>query len=236
MVSLMPKYVAAEVAHSLRQRIDSGEWSDTLRLPNERDLAAEYRVARNTLRSAIDKVAADGTVLRQVGRGTFLRRDAKDDFLNVIQKLSGVSPIDMMAVRRIIEPRAASLAAANASAGDLKEIAAVHAASVEACEMETFERWDAELHQKIFAGTRNDLLNHLHEMLRLIRGQELWLDIKRRSFSQDRRNAYVREHAAIVAALLRRDTEAAATAMRAHLETVSRNLFAGSEASAAESL
>jgi DNA-binding transcriptional MocR family regulator len=40
----------------LRRRIEAGEWSDTRRLPNERDLAAEYRVARNTLRSAIDKV------------------------------------------------------------------------------------------------------------------------------------------------------------------------------------
>jgi DNA-binding FadR family transcriptional regulator len=227
----MPKHVAAAVAHSLRQRIDRGEWSDTLRLPNERELAAEYSVARNTLRSAIDKVAADGTVLRQVGRGTFLRRDAKDDFLNLIQKLSGVSPIDMMAVRRIIEPRAAALAATNASAGDLKEIAAVHSASVAACDMETFEHWDAELHQKIFAATRNDLLNHLHEMLRLIRNQQLWLAIKRRSFTAERRNAYAREHGAVVAALLRRDAEAAAIAMRAHLETVNRNLFAGSEAS-----
>ena len=227
----MPKNVAAEVAHSLRQRIDSGEWSDTRRLPNERELAAEYSVARNTLRSAIDKVAADGTVLRQVGRGTFLRRDAKDDFLNIIQKLSGVSPIDMMAVRRIIEPRAAALAATNDSAGALKEIAAVHSASVAACEIEAFERWDAELHQKIFAATRNDLLNHLHEMLRLIRGQELWLAIKRRSFSPERRNAYCQEHGALVAALLRRDAEAAAIAMRTHLETVNRNLFAGSESS-----
>jgi DNA-binding GntR family transcriptional regulator len=38
------------------------------------------------------------------------------------------------------------------------------------------------------------------------------------------------EHGAVVAALLRRDAEAAASAMRGHLETVSRNLFAGSEA------
>jgi DNA-binding FadR family transcriptional regulator len=227
----MPKNVAAEVAHSLRQRIDSGEWSDTRRLPNERELAAEYGVARNTLRSAIDKVAADGTVLRQVGRGTFLRRDAKDDFLNIVQKLSGVSPIDMMAVRRIIEPRAAALAATNASAGALKEIAAVHSASVAACEIEAFEHWDAEFHQKIFAATRNDLLNYLHEMLRLIRGQELWLAIKRRSFNPERRNAYCQEHGALVDALLRRDAEAAAIAMRAHLETVNRNLFAGSESS-----
>jgi DNA-binding FadR family transcriptional regulator len=149
--------------------------------------------------------------------------------LNIIQKLSGVSPIDMMAVRRIIEPRAAALAATNASASDLNEIASIHSASVDAHEMETFERWDAELHQKIFAATRNELLNHLHEMLRMIRGQELWLAIKRRSFSPERRNAYCQEHGAITAALLRRDAEAAASAMRAHLDTVSRNLFAGSE-------
>jgi DNA-binding FadR family transcriptional regulator len=97
--------------------------------------------------------------------------------------------------------------------------------------MEKFERCDAELHQKIFAATRNDLLNHLHEMLRLIRGQEPWLAIKRRSFSRERRNAYCQEHSAVVAALLRRDAEAAAIAMRAHLETVDRNLFAWSESS-----
>jgi len=222
----MPKYVAAELAQSLRRRIEAGEWSDTRRLPNERDLAAEYRVARNTLRSAIDKVATDGILTRHVGRGTFLRRDANNDFLAIVQKLSGVSPIDMMAVRQIIEPRAAALAATNASASDLHDVAAAHSASVEAGEMETFEHWDAELHQRIFVATRNELLKHLHEMLRLIRSQELWLDIKRRSFTHDRRGAYVGEHAAIVAALLRRDAEAAATTMRAHLETVSRNLFA----------
>jgi DNA-binding FadR family transcriptional regulator len=228
LVQLMPKYVAAEIANSLRERIELGEWSDTLRLPNERELAAKYGVARNTLRSAIDKVAADGTVTRQVGRGTFLRRGGNGDFLNVIQKLSGVSPIDMMAVRQIFEPRAAAMAATNASASDLEGIAAAHSTSIGALEMETFERWDAELHQKIFAATRNELLNHLHEILRLIRSQELWLTIKRRSFSPERRNAYCQEHGAVVAALLRRDAEAAAIAMRTHLETVSRNLFVGS--------
>ena len=222
----MPKMVAADVEKSLRQRIDSGEWSATRQLPNERELAAEYCVARNTVRSAIDKIAADGSVTREVGRGTFLRHDSRIDFMNVIQKLTGVSPIDMMAVRQIFEPRAAALAATNASAGDLQEIAATHAFSVEALDMETFEHWDAELHQRIFAGTRNELLKHLHEILRLIRNQDLWRDIKRRSFSPERRLNYCDEHKTIVDALLRRDADAASIAMRTHLDTVSRNLFA----------
>jgi len=226
----MPKLVAAEVEHSLRNRIQSGEWSDTRRLPNERDLASEYNVARNTVRSAIDKIAADGSVTREVGRGTFLRPDSRLDFMTVIQKLTGVSPIDMMAVRQIFEPRAAALAATNASAGDIHEVALAHAAAVEALDMETFEHWDAELHQRIFVSTRNELLNHLHEILRLIRNQELWRDIKRRSFSPQRRQIYCNEHKAIVDALMRRDAEAAASAMRIHLDTVSRNLFAGNGA------
>jgi DNA-binding FadR family transcriptional regulator len=223
----MPKAVANEVEQSLRKRIDAGEWSATRRLPNERDLASQYSVARNTVRSAIDKIAADGSVTREVGRGTFLRHDSRFDFMAVVQKLAGVSPIDMMAARQIFEPRAAALAATNASAGDLNEIAAAHAASLEALDMETFEHWDAELHQRIFAGTRNDLLNYLHEILRLIRSQDLWRDIKRRSFSRGRRLVYCEEHKAVVDALMRRDAEAAATAMRAHLDTVSRNLFSG---------
>jgi DNA-binding FadR family transcriptional regulator len=221
----MPKLVAAEVEQSLRHRIESGEWGDTRRLPNERELAAEYKVARNTMRSAIDKIAADGCLTREVGRGTFLRHDGRLDFRNVIQKLTGVSPIDMMAVRQIFEPRAAALAATNASANDIHEVALSHAAAVEAVDMETFEHWDAELHQRIFSASRNDLLNHLHEILRLIRSQDLWRDIKRRSFSPQRRRIYCEEHRAIVEALLRRDAEAAASAMRTHLDTVSRNLF-----------
>ena len=221
----MPKSVAAEILQSLRQRIESGEWSRTRRLPNERELATEYQAARNTVRSAIDRLASDGSVTREVGRGTFLRHDNRIDVMNVLHKLTGVSPIDMMAVRQIFEPRAAALAATNASAGDLQEIAAAHAMSFEADDMPTFEYWDAELHQKICAGSRNELLNLLHEILRMVRNQDLWRDIKQRSFSPERRRAYCDEHQAIVSALLRRDAAIAETAMRSHLDTVSRNLF-----------
>ena len=32
----MPKHVSGDVEMSLRQRIEAGEWSESLRLPNER--------------------------------------------------------------------------------------------------------------------------------------------------------------------------------------------------------
>ena len=222
----VPKLVSSEVETSLRHRIQSGEWRHAGRLPNERELATQYGVARNTVRAAIDRIAADGSLVREVGRGTFLKPAPGIDFGAVMHKLVGVSPIDMMAVRHILEPRAAALAATNASASDLEAIAAAHAEAVAAIDAETFEQWDGEFHQRIFAGSRVELLNYLHEILLLIRNQDLWLQIKRRSFSEERRLAYCAEHAAIVQALLRRDAEAAEATARAHLESVARNLFA----------
>jgi DNA-binding FadR family transcriptional regulator len=224
----MPKALATDIAKSLRSRIESGEWTISRRLPNERELAAEYKVARNTLRRAMDRIVSDGTVTREVGRGTFLRQNTRIGLTTLLQELTGVSPIDLMAVRQIFEPQAAAMAATNASAGDLNEIAAAHSAALEALDMETFEHCDAELHQRIFAASRNELLKHLHVMLRLIRNQDPWRDIKRRSFSPQRRLVYCEEHKAIVDALMRRDAEAAATATLSHLDTVSRNLFARS--------
>lgn len=223
----MPKLVSSDVEASLRDRIEAGEWRQSGRLPNERDLAAEYGVARNTVRAAIDRIALDGSLVREVGRGTFLRSVTKPGtaFGHVIDGLLGVSPIDMMAVRQILEPRAAALAATNASASDLDAIAAAHAAADRAADMQTFERYDGEFHQRIFAASRVELLNYLHDLLLLVRSQDLWLQIKRRSFSPERRRTYCVEHAAIVQALLLRDADAADAAMRTHLDTVTRNLF-----------
>jgi DNA-binding GntR family transcriptional regulator len=65
----------------------------------------------------------------------------------------------------------------------------------------------------------------LHAILKFIRNQEQWVAIKQRSFSLERRAEYCDEHAAIVQALIRRDSNAAERAMLAHLDTVGRNLL-----------
>jgi DNA-binding FadR family transcriptional regulator len=220
----MPRWIAGEVEQSLRRRIESGEWRQTRRLPNERELAVQYGVARNTVRSAIDRIVSDGALIREVGRGTFLSNDRDPDFQSVVRKLSGASPLDVMAVRMIVEPRAAALAAARGSASELEAVAAAHGSATHAIESGAFERWDAEFHQRIFAATRNELLNNVHELLRLIRSQDLWIELKRRSFSVERRLRYCDEHAAILAGLLKRHAEEASSAMLIHLQTVEENL------------
>jgi DNA-binding FadR family transcriptional regulator len=130
-----------------------------------------------------------------------------------------------MAVRQIIEPKAAALAATKSNLADLNAIAVAHEKAVGAEGFEPFEQCDAAFHELVFAASRNELLASLHTILRFIRNQEQWLGIKRRSFSPERRADYCDEHAAIVRALLCRDAEAAEKAMLTHLDSVGRNLL-----------
>lgn len=221
----MSRPVADEIARSLRQRIETGEWSDSRRMPPERDLASDYRVARNTIRRAMDLLEETGAVSRHVGRGTFVRHDATPSVGDILGRIEGSSPADMMEIRLLLEPSAAAFAATNASAADLAAVEEAHRGAVAAEDMPSFEHWDAMFHHAIFSCSRNELLKELHNLLQVLRNQTAWFEMKRRSFTAARREHYCEEHAALVAALRRRDPDAARAAMLTHLKTVEANML-----------
>lgn len=220
----MARMGAEQIRQSLLARIAAGEFSDGGRLPPERELATEYGAARNTVRRALDAIGATGRVTRHVGQGTWLADEAAE-LGEIMRHVTGVSPSDLMAVRGIVEPQAAALAATTASAADLAQIAQAHAAAVAATDTALFEHWDAVLHQRIFAAARNDLLLSLHDILRVVRNRNPWIALKRKTFSENRRLDYCAQHAAILQALERRDADGAAEAMRAHMDAIALNLF-----------
>lgn len=216
--------VAGAIEGALRKRIAAGEWSTTGRLPAERNLAAQYGVARNTVRRAVEEIAKDGTLERHVGRGTFVNGGATE-LANILQRVTGVSPADLVAARLIVEPQAAAIAAKNASSSDLLAIAEAHKRASEAHENDEFERWDTQFHQGIFGATRNELLVSVHDILQVIRSRNAWIELKRKAFSENRRRDYCTHHGEIIAALGNRDAEGAAQAMRLHIEAIELALF-----------
>ncbi|MDQ0470368.1 FadR/GntR family transcriptional regulator [Labrys wisconsinensis] len=221
----MPRLVAADIARSLRRRIEAGEWADGRRVPPERDLAADFGVARNTVRRAMQLLEEDGAVSREVGRGTFVRPDGAPSLAAAVARMEGASPADMMEIRLLLEPSAAAFAATNASVAEILAVEEAHRSACAATDMPRFEQWDAELHHRIFACSRNDLLREIHNLLRLLRNQSPWYEMKKRSFSEERRTIYCREHALVVEAVRARDPEAARAAMQAHLRTVAANML-----------
>jgi DNA-binding FadR family transcriptional regulator len=221
----MPRLVANDIATALKKRISSGEWLENGRMPPERDLASEFGVARNTVRRAVSFLEDDGTVVRHVGRGTFLTATNPGSMAAAVGRMEGTSPADMMEIRQLLEPAAASFAATNASATELNAVREAHKVACASEDMPTFEHWDAEFHHRIFSCSRNDFLKEIHNLMRILRNQAPWFEMKKRSFSEERRSVYCNEHQLILDALLQRDPERARETMLLHLKTVERNLL-----------
>lgn len=219
----MPRAVSADIARTMRRRIEAGEWANN-RIPPERDLATSFGVARNTVRRAMALLKQDGSIAAHVGRGTFLLTEDRT-LPGVIARMQGASPADVMEIRIMLEPGAAGFAATNASASDLAGVDDAHRRAAAAIEMPDFERWDAEFHHRIVTCSRNDLLKDFHELLRGLRDQNPWFEMKRRCFSEERRRHYCLEHAAVLDSLRHRDPGAARNAMLAHLMTVRLNML-----------
>lgn len=75
------------IQEALRQRITGGALAPGDRLPSETELARDYRTTRVTVRHALSRLAYEGLIKREAGRGTFVADPA-----------SIVSPIDTLKV------------------------------------------------------------------------------------------------------------------------------------------
>jgi DNA-binding FadR family transcriptional regulator len=159
-----------------------------------------------------------------------LKQAETDEMLGLLQRISGTSPVDVMAARLMVEPHAAAAAAVNATTADLAHIREAHVDATRETDPASFEKLDAEFHVRIFAATRNELLLSLHDILRVIRNQSAWIEMKRRRYTEARRRGYCEDHEAIVQALFARNPELASEKMRTHLINVHRNLFGDAHA------
>lgn len=62
-----------QVAAILKERVDSGMWPNGTSLPSEKELCAEFNVARGTIRQALQTLEREGYLRREQGRGTFVQ-------------------------------------------------------------------------------------------------------------------------------------------------------------------
>lgn len=76
----MAKVSAQQIAGDLRRRIEAGEFSPGDRLPSETQLMAEYDMgSKNILKEARRLLEAEGLIVSEHGRGTFVRRFKRYD-------------------------------------------------------------------------------------------------------------------------------------------------------------
>ncbi len=83
-----------QLAELFRQRIVKGVWREGEKLPSLDRLVEEFEVARVTVRQAVERLARDGLVSPQRGRGTFVTRaPSSDRWLRVETSLKNLADV-----------------------------------------------------------------------------------------------------------------------------------------------
>src|ERR1019366_1283471 len=72
----IPAYI--QVAAALRRRIEIGDWQPSEKIATLEELEEEFKVARVTVRQAVDLLEREGLVTRHQGRGTFVSGTVTD--------------------------------------------------------------------------------------------------------------------------------------------------------------
>jgi DNA-binding FadR family transcriptional regulator len=147
------------------------------------------------------------------------------DLVVLLRRLMDAGPSDIFIVRQIVEPQAAAAAVSNGTGADIAAIVEAHEKAVASETLDGFEHWDAALHRRIFAATRNELLINLQDILSAIRDKPSWRRIKNSTITRDVQAKYCGEHAAIVEAIASRSAQDAHAAMKRHLLSVVHDMF-----------
>jgi len=215
------------IERHLNDLLASKRFGPGARLPTERALSEQFGVPRSAIRNAFSRLEAIGKVVRMAGSGTYvaeagpcpLPKDAE-------QRISlESSPLEIMEMRILIEPRVAPLVISRATKSDLDFLQECLDQGEAADSLEGFEEWDTRLHQAIAEASHNRLFINIYGMITAAREQLEWGELKRRSLNPQRRVVLEQQHRDIVGALRARDAERAEIAMREHLHVVQRNLL-----------
>jgi len=197
------------VANRIRQQILSGAWPDGRLLPSERDMAAQFGIARNTLRRIIRQLEAEGLVESQPGRGSVVRLSPLGDQMSradMVPMAAHASQADLLEMRTLLEPLVAALAASRVTPEEISALEAAHLRAVEAKELVALEHWVGELHHAIWRAAGNAALLDWYEAIDK--------QLPRRSVTADFGTIHLKNQAALVAALRNRDAELACDLMR----------------------
>ncbi len=213
--------VTDEAIVKIKDMILSGELAPGGRLPPEQQLSERLGLSRSSLREAVKALEVIRVLDVRRGDGTYvtsLEPQLLLEAMTFVVDLHGDSSVlDIFAVRRILEPAAAALAASAMTPETAEELRAAVEEVDESTSVEDLIEHDIAFHKLVTEATGNDYLASLIEGLssRTVRAR-VW-----RGLTQE--NAVSRtltEHRSIVDALARRDSELARALMTVHISGV----------------
>jgi DNA-binding FadR family transcriptional regulator len=211
----------------IKTMIVDGELAPGSRLPKEEILAGQLGLSRNSLREAVRALTAMRILITRQGDGTYVSGLEPHLLLESLSFAADVSQgrtaLQLLQVRRLLEPQATGLAAALLAPKDLRELRNILDRSRTVTTVEEFVAHDIAFHLRIVEAVGNPVLSMLLQVLstrtqrvRIVRGSKA-------SHALD--NAH-HDHEQILNALQSRDGLLAASAATVHITAVEQWLAA----------
>jgi GntR family transcriptional repressor for pyruvate dehydrogenase complex len=212
--------VAEEIADRVRVLILDGTFPAGQPLPAERPLAERFGVSRGSIRDAFRTLETIGLLVTRHGQGTFPQELDVD---RLVAPLASVLSYrhdlqdELLDVRRMFEPAVARVAATRVTDEDLADLQRILDAQRK--KLKTGRSAiveDTAFHQVLARATRNRVVVSIMATL-----NDLLVESRKRTLKQKGRpSRSILGHEAVVAALRQRDADAAAEAMREHIDQI----------------
>lgn len=197
-----------------------------MKLPPEREVAARLSVGRPAVREAIKALSSLDVLESRRGDGTYLKSLSalSDDAGPVVIRTSRVDLIELLELRKMIEPRAAALAAARATPAQIRRIEGeLRAQERVAADLEVFAAHDYQFHHEILAAAGNRLLVKVEESLAPLLRKSRAITIH----TTPSIDVVCQQHRTIFNAIRLGESQLAERAMFDHLQSMGVDLISG---------
>jgi GntR family transcriptional repressor for pyruvate dehydrogenase complex len=161
--------ISEEVLEQMKNNIISGEWPPGQKIPGEMDLVSLFGVSRISVRQAIHQLVGMGILTIKRGEGTFVTESMPTQYFNVLVPYLMIEKpniVDVFEYRRMLEGKAAALAAERATAEELEMLEDIYNKLGE-CQNDYDEciRYDLLFHTVIASATKNPVVVKITSIL-----------------------------------------------------------------------
>jgi GntR family transcriptional repressor for pyruvate dehydrogenase complex len=213
--------VTDEAIEKIKAMIVSGQLKPGQKLAREADLAERLGLSRSSLREAVRALSLVRILDVRQGDGTYVSSLAADSLLEaltfIVEFHQDASVLELLEVRRILEPAASARAALLIDETELAALDALLDRITPASSVDELVDNDLEFHRRVAAAGGNSVLSSLIESLSgPTQRARVWRGLTQEGALQ----RTLLEHRAILGAMRRRDPDLARTWSTVHVAGV----------------
>ena len=204
----------------IREMIAEGALAPAAKLPPEAELASDLGASRNTVREAVRALVTAGVLDVRRGDGTYVTSLRPEQLLDGIgaaaELMANDFSLELVQVRRILEPAATGMAALRIDDDSLAELETLLGKMRSAESQEVLVQMDSDFHAVVAAASGNSTLASMlgGVSVRTTRSR-IWRGI----IEDDAKTQTIAQHAQILQALRERDPVLGEAAAIVHVAT-----------------